>query len=315
MNETQNPQQVAVESLVQDIIREKKSDRRWRNIRFFVVFLFLAVIFAGVFSQAQNGAMMGDSSKGYVSLIYLDGMIGPGQDFSARTVLPLLDQAFSDKNAKGVVLDINSGGGTPVQAAIIHDAIVRLKHKYHKKVIVVGEDMLASGAYYVAVAADKIYVNENGITGSIGVIMKDFGFTDLIKKIGVERRVYTSGANKDRLDPFLPQTPADVEKIRHVIGEIHSNFENVVMQGRKGKLRGQSNDLFSGDFWSAMTATKLGLIDGTADLTDVLQGEFHVDAYKDYSEQASALKNVLSQFGMSLGTVLGQNDQHVLAKL
>ncbi|MDX1902192.1 MAG: S49 family peptidase [Gammaproteobacteria bacterium] len=301
--------------IIRDFIREKKSARRWKNFRFLIILIVIGMVLGGVFSQAENGTMMGDANHGYVSLVYLDGMIGPGQDFSARNVLPLLEKAFSDKNAKGVILDINSGGGTPVQAGIIHDAILRLKNKYHKKVIVVGEDMLASGAYYVAVAADKIYVNENGITGSIGVIMKDFGFVDLIKKVGVERRVYTSGANKDRLDPFLPQTPSDVEKIRQVIGEIHTNFKNVVEAGRKGKLKDQSGDLFSGDFWSGPTAVKLGLIDGLGDLSSVLQNEFHVSAYKDYSEQPSFMKNVLSQVSLSLGTMLGQNDVRVMEKL
>lgn len=309
----QEPQYLA-NDLIRDFIREKRSDRRWKNFRFLVVLVIFVLVLMGFFAQSDNATMTGNSDHGYVSLVYLDGMIGPGQDFSARNVLPLLEKAFSDKNAKGVVLDINSGGGTPVQAAIIHDAIVRLKNKYHKKVVVIGEDMLASGAYYVAVAADKIYVNENGITGSIGVIMKDFGLVDLIKKVGVERRVYTSGVNKDRLDQFLPQTPADVAKVRQVIGEIHTNFEHVVEAGRKGKLAGQSDQLFSGDFWSAPSALKLGLIDGLGDVDGVLRNEFHVEAYKDYSEQPSLVKNVMNQVSLRLGA-LAQDDVKVASQL
>src|SRR6185437_9760433 len=128
-----------------------------------------------IFSASSVPVVTTDGEKGYVALIRLDGMIGPGEDFSSETVLPLLQEAFSDKQAKGVILDINSGGGTPVQASIIHDAILELKKKHHKKIVVVGEDLLASGAYFVAVAADKIYVNPNSVTGSIGVIMKGFG--------------------------------------------------------------------------------------------------------------------------------------------
>lgn len=309
-------QQVALEVLVQDLLREKKSDRLWKNIRFFLIFFLVCAVFFGLFMRSNNASINGDAKNGYVSLIYLDGMIGPGQDFSARNVIPLLEQAFADNNSKGVVLDINSGGGTPVQAAIIHDAIVRLKNKYHKKIVVVGEDMLASGAYYVAVSADKIFVNANGLTGSIGVIMKDFGFTDLIKKIGVERRVYTAGANKDRLDPFLPQTQADIEKIRQVIDEVHHNFEVAVQQGRQGKLHDTPDVIFSGDFWSGNSAVKLGLVDGVGDLSDVLRNEFNVSAYKDYSQQPSVIKNLLGQIGMSFDLMFNQkNDTKLLTRL
>lgn len=300
--------------LVHDLIKERRSDRRWKNIRFFLgltAFIGLTTLF---FAEAM-GPVAEDVNKGYVALVRLNGSIGPGEGFSAETVLPLLKEAFKDKQAKGVVLDINSGGGTPVQAAIIHDAIIEGKKKYHKKVIVVGEDMLASGAYYVAVAADKIYVNPNTITGSIGVIMKEFGFPELIKKVGIERRVYTSGANKDRLDAFLPQNPADIEKIRQVIGEVHSNFRQAVEVGRQGKLQPHGDELFSGDFWSGQTALKLGLVDALGNLSDVIQDEFQVSGFKDYSEQQSALKNLLGQLGMSLGMALNGERVQMLAKI
>ncbi|HSW70310.1 MAG TPA: S49 family peptidase [Gammaproteobacteria bacterium] len=294
----------AAAELMRELIQEKRSEKRWKNFRFFLVIALIIAIGLLIFSTSNTPTM--DDEKGYVALVRLDGMIGPGEDFSAETVLPVLKQAFSDKQAKGVVLDINSGGGTPVQASIIHDAILELKKKYDKKVIVVGEDMMASGAYFVAVAADKIYVNPNTITGSIGVIMKEFGFTDLIRKVGVERRVYASGVNKDRLDPFLPQSPEDMAKIRQVIGEIHENFQHVVEQGRQGKLHGEPKDLFSGDFWSGQTALQLGLVDALGNLTDVLHKEFQVSGYKDYSHEQSIVKNLMSQFGMALNLGLGR---------
>ncbi len=285
--------------LVRELIKERRSDRRWKNFRFFLILLIIAAIGFMIFSASHNPPV--DDEKGYVALVRLDGTIGPGEDFSAETVLPILKDAFSDKQAKGVVLDINSGGGTPVQASIIHDAILELKKKYNKKVIVVGEDTLASGAYYVAVSADKIYVNPNTLTGSIGVITKEFGFPELLKKMGVERRVYASGANKDRLDAFLPQSQEDVTKIRQVIGEIHGNFQRVVEQGRQGKLHGQPTDLFSGDFWSGQTALQLGLVDALGNLSDVLHNEFQVSGYKDYSHEQSIVKSLMNQFGMSMG--------------
>ncbi len=304
-NETNN--QNIVNALVDDLIKEKRSDRRWKNIRFFLGLLFMAAVFTLIFSQSTQPSLSEGEGDNYVSLIRLNGMIGPGEDFSAESVVPVLQQAFKDKLSKGVILDINSGGGTPVQASIIHDAIIELKKKYHKKIVVVGEDTLASGAYFVAVAADKIYVNPNSITGSIGVIMKGFGFPEMIKKIGVERRVYTAGTEKDRLDPFLPQNQKDIEKIAEVIKEIHDNFKEVVMQGRQGKLTGDTEQLFSGDFWSGKSAVKLGLIDGLGNLTDVMRTEFNVSRYKDFTNSGSVLKALAGQMGASMGTMLNES--------
>jgi ClpP class serine protease len=167
--------------------------------------------------------------------------------------------------------------------------------------------MLASGAYFVAVAADKIYVNPSSITGSIGVIMKGFGFPDALKKLGIERRVYTSGADKDRLDPFLPQSPEDVEKIKQVIQEVHDNFIQVVVEGRKGKLKADEKTLFSGDFWSGPSAVKLGLVDGLGNEHQVMQDEFKVSRYKDYSQSQSVVKALLGQMKTSMDTLLNQS--------
>src|SRR3990167_5734987 len=242
--------------LVTQLLKERKADRRWKNIRFIAWFVLIVVLLWVFFGTNSTPTLSGR----YVSLLRLEGMIAPESDISAENIVPLLQEAFKDKGSQGIILDINSPGGTPVQASIIHDAILRLKKKYHKKVLVVGEDLLTSGAYYIAVAADEIYVNPNTITGSIGVIMKGFGFSGLIKKLGVERRVYTSGADKDRLDPFLPQSPQDMQKIQQVINEVHNNFNQAVLEGRKGKLRADPATLFTGDFWSGQTALKLGLV-------------------------------------------------------
>ncbi len=300
--------------LVKELIKERKSERLWKNIRFFIVILLIGLAAFFLFNDKQPTLnVAGD--KNYVALIRLDGMIAPNESFSSQIVLPILKEAFRDADAKGVILVINSGGGTPVQAAIIHDALIQMKNKYHKKVIVVGEDLLASGAYYVAVGADKIYVNPNTITGSIGVIMKSFGFPDAMKKLGIERRVFTAGENKDRLDPFLPQSAEDTTKIKEVINEVHDNFIQVVMEGRKGKLNADPKILFSGDFWSGKTALKLGLVDGLGNLSDVMQNEFHVSRYKDYSETDNMLKALLSQVSMSFNTESLSQNLRVLEKI
>ena len=287
----------ASKTLVQDLLKEKRRDRFWRNLRSFAWLLLIGYIVFNLLSFKNTNSKKGGR---YVALIRVDGMIAPGRGFSAEEVIPTLHDAFTDEKAAGVVIDINSPGGTPVQASIIHDAIIAYKKKYKKKVIIVGEDLLTSGAYYIAVSADKIYVNANTLTGSIGVIMKGFGFVGLMEKIGVERRVYTSGNDKDRLDPFLPQTPGDIQKIQNVTSEIHQNFTNAVLEGRKGKLVGDPTQLFSGDFWTGQSALKLGLVDGLGNLMDVMNTEFQTTQYKEYGQSSSVLKMITGQLGSSL---------------
>lgn len=285
-------------NLVDDLIKEKRAERRWKNIRFIAWFALILYVIVTLMSHfGKLGSRTTTFTGDYVSLIRLDGMIAPGRDFSATELTPLLKKAFSDQHASGVVIDINSPGGTPVQAAIIHDVIVAFKQEYKKKVIIVGEDLLTSGAYYVAVAGDKIYVNPNTITGSIGVIMKGFGFVDLIKKIGIERRVYMAGADKDRLDPFLPQTPEDLQKINEVISEVHQNFTRAVLESRKDKLHADPKILFNGDFWSGETALKLGLVDGLGNLLEVTNKEFHTTQFQEYSSSSSLFRMLGGQLG------------------
>jgi protease-4 len=273
----------ATSTLISELLKENRSAKRWKNIRFVFWFALFAYTIYSIFNlTGETSVPTITTGEKHVALIRLDGMIAPDRDFSAEQILPVLKEAFSDKNAKGVVIDINSPGGTPVQASIIHDAIQAYKKQYHKKVIVVGEDMLTSGAYFVSVAADKIYVNPSTITGSIGVIMKGFGFVDAMKKIGVERRVYTVGIAKDRLDPFLPQNPEDLKKIETVMTEVHQNFVKAVQEGRKGKLKADATILFTGDFWSGQSALELGLVDGLGNLMDVMKTEFDTVKYKEF---------------------------------
>jgi len=294
--------QDVLSSLVNDLLKEKRSERRWRTLRSLLWLLLIAYIAIAAFTyiNSDSSGISTPNSNNYVSLIRWDGMIAPGRDFSAESVTPDLRKAFADKTAKGVVIVIDSPGGTPVQAAIIHDTIIAFKKKYHKKVIVVGEDMLTSGAYFVAVAADKIYVNPNTIAGSVGVIVKGFGFVDAMQKLGITRRVYTAGTNKDRMDPFLPQNPDDQKKIQQVMGEVHQNFVQAVMEGRKGKLHGDPAELFSGDFWSGLTAVKLGLVDDLGNLTEASEKEFGTSQYKEYGGESNLMRMISEQLGSSV---------------
>lgn len=303
MSETENNEVTSL--LVREILQEKRSDRRWRNIRFLCWFSLFAYLAWAIFGNTENETIPTAVTKTpYVSLVRLDGLIAPGKEFSAEEVVPTLHDAFSDKRASGVVIIIDSPGGTPVQASIIHDAILSYKKKFNKKVIVVGEDLLTSGAYYISVAADKIYVNPNTLTGSIGVIMKGFGFVDLMKKMGVERRVYIAGDRKDRLDPFLPQTADDKTKVREVMNEIHQNFAKAVLAGRKGKLKADPKILFTGDFWSGQNALKLGLVDGLGNLNDVLDREFHTTRYKEYGNSSNFIKMLTGQLNTAFDSMV-----------
>jgi protease-4 len=286
MQETNNND--ATSTLVRELLNEKRTERRWKTVRSLLWLALFAYIVFNIFSKVNHTTSSTISSGNkYVALIRLDGMIAPDRDFSAEQIVPTLKDAFEDKNAAGVIININSPGGTPVQASIIHDAILTYKKKFHKKVVVVGEDLLTSGAYFVAVAGDEIYVNPNTITGSIGVIMKGFGFVDAMKKLGIERRVYTAGLAKDRLDPFLPQNPDDLKKIQAVMAEVHQNFVDAVLEGRKGKLKAASEILFTGDFWSGQAAVNLGLADHLGNLMDASQKEFGTTEYKEFSGSSS----------------------------
>lgn len=290
------------DNLIRELLKNQKNDRFWRNIRFFVWILLIGLGFFFAFYGIPEKHTK--PNQPYVSFIRLSGVIMPETDFSAEKVLPQLEKAFADKEAKGVVIAINSGGGSPVQSQIIEAKIIELKNRFHKKVVVVGEDILASGAYLVAMGADEIYVNEDTIAGSIGVIMEGFGFNDAIKKLGISRRVYTAGDHKDRLDPFEPVTPQDKEKIQNLLNEAHDHFIQIVKTSRGDRLKGDPKEIFSGDFWIGSTALQLGIIDGLGNLSDVLPKVFKVRHYIDYSEEPSALKSLLkgikSQLDLSL---------------
>lgn len=301
---SQSTDEIVTSTLLNDFLKEKRADRRSKTLRSLLWLIFFACVFVSIFNALRGEKPVPLSNEKYVAFLRLDGMIAPGRGFSAEEVVPALKNAFSDKNAVGILIDINSPGGTPVQAAIIHDAILSFKKQYHKKVVVVGEDLLTSGAYFIAVAADKIYVNPNTLTGSIGVVMKGFGFVDLMKKVGVERRVYVAGNNKDRLDPFLPQSPEDLAKINEVMNEVHQNFINAVLEGRKGKLHADGTTLFNGDFWSGQSALKLGLVDGLGNLLDTAQVEFQTTTLKDYGNDSGFLKKLSGQFNSAFDAMV-----------
>ena len=282
-----------------ELLRERRRERRWR-LFFRATWLIVVLL---VLAQWRAGSDMTAATLGggrHAAKVSVDGLIAPGTDVSAERVLHGLRTAFADREAAGIILDINSPGGSPVQAGIINDEIRRLKRKHDKKVYAVVEEACASGAYYVAVAADLIYVDKASIVGSIGVLMDGFGFTGTMEKLGVERRLLTAGENKGMLDPFSPQNEKHRAFAKAMIDQIHQQFIAVVKQGRGKRLK-ETPETFSGLFWNGEEAIKLGLADKTGNLDFVAREVIHAEEVIDYTPKENVAERLAKRFGASIG--------------
>jgi len=245
-----------------------------------------------------------------VSVINLSGVIGAMGGFrrglSLSTVEPLLERAFKPKKLKAVALTINSPGGSPVQSALIAGRIRALAKEKDVPVYAFAEDVAASGGYWLACAADQIYADGNSIIGSIGVVSGGFGFPELLKRYGVERRLHTSGDKKAMLDPFSPEKAADVKHLKSLQKEIHDGFIDMVQDRRGDRLKGSDKELFSGAFWTGATAAQLGLVDGLGDLRTIMRDRFGEDVkFRKIEEHQSFFKR---KFGLSQGALAGGTD-------
>ncbi|MBK4734240.1 S49 family peptidase [Noviherbaspirillum pedocola] len=288
-----------LEKLAFATLAEQKSRRRWS---IFFRFAFLAVILFGLALAFDLTDTEMESVGTHTAMVEIDGSIeAGGGSGSAETVIPALNQAFSDAGAVGVVLRINSPGGSPVQAGMINDEIMRLRQLYPQKPIyAVVDEMCASGGYYIAAAADRIYVNKASIVGSIGVLMDGFGFSGLMNKVGVERRLLTAGENKGFMDPFSPMSPKQVEYAQSMLNEIHQQFIEAVRKGRGKRLK-ETPELFSGLFWTGSKAVELGLADGFGTVNSVARTEFKTEDVVDYTKREALPERVLKKFGAAIG--------------
>ena len=249
--------------------------------------------------------------KKIVSHLKLSGVIGnvgkfkQGIDFAGQEAL--IKKAFSLKKASCVAISINSPGGSPVQSHLIYKFIRDQAKENKKKVIVFAEDVAASGGYLIACAGDEIYANQSSIIGSIGVIFSSFGFKDLIKKVGIERRVYTAGKNKSTLDPFMDEKPEDIERLKKIQLEIHQDFIEVVEESRKNKLnKNMGVELFSGEFWSGKKAKELGLVDEIGNINQVLREKFGKDVIiKKFEKPKSWISKKLSSSEENVEKIVG----------
>jgi len=290
-------ERATLEKLVFESLTEQRLARRWRNfvrlawLAFFVLVAWIAF--------SQNGASK-DVSTPHTAVVEIKGEIASGSEASAELVVAALRGAFEDSGAQAVVLLINSPGGSPVQAGIINDEINRLKVKHKKPVYAVVEESCASAAYYIAVAADKIFVDKASIVGSIGVLMDGFGFTGLMEKLGVERRLMTAGENKGFLDPFSPQTEKQRAFAQTMLDQIHKQFITVVKSGRGSRLK-ETPETFSGLFWSGQQAIELGLADQLGNLDFVAREVVKAEEIIDYTRRDNVAERLVKRFGASIG--------------
>ncbi|HWI34860.1 MAG TPA: signal peptide peptidase SppA [Burkholderiales bacterium] len=291
-----------VTKLASDALAEQKRRRRWGIFFKFLTFAYITFVLVA-FVDWEGRADLA-SGKKHTAMVELNGIIAPGNDASAEKINTALQAAFKDKNTQGVILRINSPGGSPVQSQTIYDEMKRLRKKYPDvPLYVVVEDICASGGYFVASGADKIYVSPSSIVGSIGVLMNGFGFTGLMDKLGVDRRLITAGEHKGMLDPFSPVDPKEVEYAKTLIKDVHQQFINVVKEGRGKRLK-ETPDMFSGLIWTGAKSVELGLADGYGTLDTVARDVIKAEDIVDYTQKEGFAEKVARRFGASMANAV-----------
>jgi len=284
-------------------VQEQRRARHWGIFFKLLTFAYLFIVLfmvIGLRDVKTEAAMRGK----HTSLVEMNGVIAADGAASADNVISALQDAFKDKNTVGVILRINSPGGSPVQAGAINDEIRRLRAKYPQiPLYVVVEDICASGGYYVAAAADKIYVNKASLIGSIGVLMDGFGFTGTMQKLGVDRRLLTAGENKGFLDPFSPVDPKQKTIMLRMLEEIHQQFIAVVKQGRGSRLK-ENPELFSGLVWTGQKGIELGLADDMGSVESVARDVIKAENIVDYTAHEGLADRLAKKFGAGVASAL-----------
>ncbi|MBT9458871.1 MAG: S49 family peptidase [Burkholderiaceae bacterium] len=286
-----------LEQFAREYLRDRRSDRRWRSF-FRLIWLGIIALFAWfLFLQRHHTP---SPSGPHTALVEVRGEIAVDTEASAENLLAALRPAFEDHGAQAVVLRMNSPGGSPVQSGIVYDEIRRLKALYKKPVYAVVEEMCASGCYYMAAAADEIYVDKASVVGSIGVLMDGFGFTGVMEKYGVERRLLTAGENKGMLDPFSPVSEKQRGFAQAMLDQIHRQFIKAVKDGRGKRLK-ETPETFSGLFWNGEEAIKLGLADKIGSLDFVAREVVKAEDVIDYTPKDNVAERLAKRFGAAIG--------------
>ena len=304
MEQEKNWERQALEHLLLENLKESRKARRWKTI-LRVLFLILII---GFILQVLDLRPFGGSfgAERHTAMVSIEGEISSNAIANALDIGSALQAAFENDNSVGVILRINSPGGSPVQSGIINDEIRRLRALYPNKPLhVVVEDICASGGYYIAVAGDQILVDKASIVGSIGVVMDSFGFTGLMDKLGISRRMITAGSNKGMLDPFSKEDPKQVEMVQTMLNEIHQQFITVVKEGRGDRLK-ETPDLFTGRVWNGEQAVKMGLADGFGTVDTVARDVFKAPNILDYTMKENFAERVDKRFGAEMGSAAGK---------
>jgi protease IV len=285
-------------------LKEQRRARLWGIFFKLLTFAYITFILIWALDWKGRGDMTG--GKKHTAMIEVNGVISPGSDASAERINSALQAAFKDKNTQGVVVRINSPGGSPVQAQTIYGEMRRLRKKHPDiPLYAVVEDVCASGGYFVAVGADRIYVAKSSIVGSIGVLMNGFGFTGLMDKLGVERRLITAGDNKGMLDPFSPLDEKDLKHARQMVDDIHQQFIGVVREGRGKRLK-ETPDMFSGLIWTGQKSVDLGLADAFGSLEFVAREVIKAEEIVDYTQKESVVEKFAKRFGAGAAAALAE---------
>lgn len=295
-----NKESIIIEHIMSSILNEQKSQRKWKFFNRLVFLAILLVFTWNIFEISDHGI---SNSIRHTALISCRGEISSDKNNNAKNIISSLNKAFKNRNVAGIILQINSPGGSPVQSSLIYKEISRLRKKYpNTHIYAVAEDICASGGYYIASAAEKIYVDQSSIIGSIGVIMSQFGLTDFIKKIGIERRVQVSGKNKIFYDPFLPDNPKMKEHAKIILEQIHMQFIDAVQIGRKKLLNHKkTDDIFSGLFWTGLKSIELGLADELGDINYVAREVIKSPNIVDYTIKENLANRISQKLGESIG--------------
>jgi protease-4 len=313
MNEPAPPQweRSVLERVALQALTEQRRARQWGALFKLLWFILAFTIVAGWLGWVGRGPKDAIVSTGkHTAVVDLEGIIAPDSQASAERIIKALDRAFKDPGTQGVVMRINSPGGSPVQAGYINDEMRRLRGKYPDiPLYAVVEDICASGGYYVAVGADRIYVDKASLVGSIGVIINSFGFTGAMEKLGIERRAYTAGENKDFLDPFAPENPKQRAVAQDMLDQIHQQFIHTVREGRGKRLK-ETPEMFSGIVWTGEKSVELGLADAMGSTQYVAREVIHAEKLVNYTPEDSFLE-VLSR---RMGTTFGSAFAHAAAE-
>lgn len=299
-----------IEKLALAAVTEQTRARRWGVFFKSLMFVYLIAVF-GVAVYPKIGQDIGVDSKDHTAVIDVVGMIADGKDANADSIIESLRNAVKDEHTKGIILNANSPGGSPVQSSYVYEEIRKIKKEHPElPIYAVVSDLCASGCYFIVSATDKIFVNPSSLVGSIGVIMDGFGFVETMEKLGVERRLITAGAHKAMLDPFSPPKEDESRYVKNLIDQVHQQFINSVKAGRGDRLK-ETPDLFSGLVWTGEEGVKLGLVDAVGTQDSVAKELIGAEKRVDFSRQEHLLDKIAGKLGASFGQAIGSFIQGV----